>query len=238
MGFGTLRMEPCWMALGQAAGTAAHLAREQGVALRAVPIAELQRRLLRDGAVLVYFRDLPRGHPASAGIQYWAARGFFATYDARPDGALTRGQAAIWLARALGAYGEEAHHGDRETRRRAGIKEGENALTPLSQPFSVSPCLRGEPFQSRFVDIRAEYPAAGAIAALEEKGVLEGDQPRDEFRPAEALTWSELDGWLHRAYGVRLESLRFTRHGERPYALRGEFCTLLFQADERGLQGG
>jgi hypothetical protein len=205
MGFGTLRMEPCWMALGQAAGTAAHLAREKGVTPRKVPIPALQRRLLRDGAVLAYFRDLPATHPASHAVQYWAARGFFATYDARPDGALTRGQAAVWLARALGLMEGKAHRGDVEG--------------------AVS---------NRFADVRAGYPAAGAIAALTRQGVLEGDQPRDEFRPAEALTWAELDGWLHRGYGVRLESLGFKRPGERPYVLRGEFCTLLFDAEARG----
>lgn len=108
MGFGTLRMEPCWMALGQAAGTAAHLAlrrRDRDGAptpLKRVPLAELQRRLLADRAVLVYFRDVPETHSAARAVQFWAARGFFTSYDARPDAAVTRGQAAVWLARALG----------------------------------------------------------------------------------------------------------------------------------------
>jgi hypothetical protein len=45
-------MEPTWMALGQAAGVAAHLAIEQKVAPRKVDIAELQRILRSQGQVI------------------------------------------------------------------------------------------------------------------------------------------------------------------------------------------
>jgi len=54
--FSSIRLEPTWMAMGQAAGTAAHLAIVHGVELRAVPIAELQELLRKQGAVL----DIPR----------------------------------------------------------------------------------------------------------------------------------------------------------------------------------
>lgn len=52
VGFSSIRMEPTWMALGQAAGVAAHLAIEQKVVPRKVAIAELQRILLSQGQVL------------------------------------------------------------------------------------------------------------------------------------------------------------------------------------------
>jgi hypothetical protein len=52
VGFSSIRMEPTWMALGQAAGVAAHLAIERSVAPRTVPVAELQRILLSQGQVL------------------------------------------------------------------------------------------------------------------------------------------------------------------------------------------
>lgn len=57
IGFSTLRMEPCWMALGEAAGTAAAMAVKEGVQPAAIKVAELQDELLNHGAVLVYFRD-------------------------------------------------------------------------------------------------------------------------------------------------------------------------------------
>ncbi|SPO03984.1 uncharacterized protein DNG_06667 [Cephalotrichum gorgonifer] len=54
VGFSTLRMEPCWMALGQAAGMAAALCMDAGVAAEDVDIDALQRGLLDQGAVLIY----------------------------------------------------------------------------------------------------------------------------------------------------------------------------------------
>lgn len=50
--FSAIRMEPTWMALGQAAGIAAHLAIAGGTEIRRVPIADLQRILREQGAVL------------------------------------------------------------------------------------------------------------------------------------------------------------------------------------------
>ncbi len=50
--FSSIRMEPTWMALGQAAGVASHLAIEHEVAPRAVPVAELQEILAAQGHVL------------------------------------------------------------------------------------------------------------------------------------------------------------------------------------------
>lgn len=55
VGFSTLRMEPCWMALGQAAGTAAALALGAGYERVAdVDIGALQDRLWTNGAVLIH----------------------------------------------------------------------------------------------------------------------------------------------------------------------------------------
>ena len=50
--YSSIRMEPTWMALGQAAGIAAHLAIKHGLAPRHVPIAELQQYLTRQGQIL------------------------------------------------------------------------------------------------------------------------------------------------------------------------------------------
>lgn len=50
--FSSIRMEPTWMALGQAAGVAAHLAIEHQCSPRNIPIHELQNQLAQDGQVL------------------------------------------------------------------------------------------------------------------------------------------------------------------------------------------
>jgi hypothetical protein len=50
--YSSIRMEPTWMALGQAAGTAAHLALAQGSPLRQVPLGDLRQSLNQQGQIL------------------------------------------------------------------------------------------------------------------------------------------------------------------------------------------
>lgn len=50
--YGSIRMEPVFMVLGQSAATAAALALEAGVSAQAVDYGKLSKRLLRDGQVL------------------------------------------------------------------------------------------------------------------------------------------------------------------------------------------
>jgi hypothetical protein len=53
--YGSIRMEPVFMILGQSAATAAILALESDISLQALPFDSLRKRLLKDGQVL----DLP-----------------------------------------------------------------------------------------------------------------------------------------------------------------------------------
>jgi len=55
--YSSVRMEPQYMILGHAAGIAAALAAASGAAVQDVDIAELQRRLLAEGAVIEYGRQ-------------------------------------------------------------------------------------------------------------------------------------------------------------------------------------
>ena len=52
--FGSIRMEPVFMVLGQSAATAAAMAIDGGVAVQDLPYAKLRERLLKDGQVLEY----------------------------------------------------------------------------------------------------------------------------------------------------------------------------------------
>jgi hypothetical protein len=54
--YGSIRMEPVFMILGQSAATAAVIAMDSGIAVQDVPYEKLRARLLRDGQVL----DRPR----------------------------------------------------------------------------------------------------------------------------------------------------------------------------------
>jgi hypothetical protein len=64
VGYNAVRMEPVFMALGEAAGTAAHVAIRRQSSVRGVPIAEVQHLLAARGAVLTHYDDLPFDHPA------------------------------------------------------------------------------------------------------------------------------------------------------------------------------
>lgn len=63
--FSSIRMEPTWMCLGQAAGVAAHLAIKHDTAPRKVTIAEMQTLLRKGGAVL----EIPIASAGSASRQ-------------------------------------------------------------------------------------------------------------------------------------------------------------------------
>lgn len=97
LGFSTLRMEPCWMSLGQAAGVAAHLAIESGKQPRTVDIKRLQRVLLDSGQSLVYYRDLNGTERYFRAMQYYGVRGLFPYWDAEPNRPVLRGEAIEWL---------------------------------------------------------------------------------------------------------------------------------------------
>jgi hypothetical protein len=101
LGFGTLRMEPCWMALGEAAGTAAAIAVELGVNARQVPMEQLQHDLIRAGAQLVHIPDLEPQDAAWSAAQLVILRGGLATWNADSATPVTPAEATRW-ARLLG----------------------------------------------------------------------------------------------------------------------------------------
>ncbi len=85
MGLGTIRMEPCWMQLGFAAGVAADLSLGLGIPERRLPIDLLQDRLLEEGQMITYFRDADPLTEEGAALQYWGAKGVFDGYEAQPN---------------------------------------------------------------------------------------------------------------------------------------------------------
>jgi len=97
IGYGTLRLEPCYIAMGQAVGTAAHLALKYRNNPRRVPIDLLQATLLSQGQVLSVFYDVDLKTKGFAALQYLGTRGFFDTYEARPGEPAGRGTVARWL---------------------------------------------------------------------------------------------------------------------------------------------
>jgi hypothetical protein len=79
--FSAIRMEPAWMATGQAAGVAAAQAIAEQTTPRKVDVQKLQRTLVEQGQVLVYFRDLVLDDPDFQEIQLAALEADLHTFD-------------------------------------------------------------------------------------------------------------------------------------------------------------
>jgi hypothetical protein len=99
--YGTLRMEPVRMNMGQAAGAAAALALRYDTEPKRIPSRLVQEVLLRYGVYLYWFPDVTAETRGFRAIQYLAARGYFPEERFEPEKMLTRADAARWLAHRL-----------------------------------------------------------------------------------------------------------------------------------------
>ena len=123
--WGTIRLEPTWMHIGEAAGFAAALAHKTGTLPGRISPSQLQRELVENGLMISFFNDVdmkdnPRWTPA---VQYLGARGFFDSYQARPDALLELESAQEW-ARAFGELAADRGEPSRRARSLFQRKEG------------------------------------------------------------------------------------------------------------------
>ena len=101
----TVRLEPTWMHIAEAAAHAAVQALEQRVAPAAIDVDALRQTLAQRGVLLAFFNDLesaPNDEVAAA-AQYFATRGFFPDYNARLEMPLDQGTSEIWLRATTGS---------------------------------------------------------------------------------------------------------------------------------------
>ncbi len=101
VGWGTIRLEPTWMSIGEAAGFAVALAKRQGVDPAKIDENALVRRLAEQRVMISFLNDV-EGHADAnwyPAVQYLGTKGYFATYDACPDKLLTTNLADAWIER-------------------------------------------------------------------------------------------------------------------------------------------
>lgn len=103
--YNALRMEPVFMALGEASGLAAHLAIRDRVPVRRARTAELQSLLVERKGVVVFYEDLRFDDPDFAAMQWLGARGLNLGYRADADSLVTRRAGAERLARIMKYHG-------------------------------------------------------------------------------------------------------------------------------------
>lgn len=96
VGFSTLRLEPCWMALGQAAGVAASIAIESKVKVRNIKVSDLQDRLIDQQATLIYFKDVQPDAVDFKMVQVMGLKGFLAEWEAKLDLPVDQATADSW----------------------------------------------------------------------------------------------------------------------------------------------
>ena len=86
IGFSTLRMEPCWMAMGQAAGIASALSIDGKVKVQNIDLSRLQDKLVDQKATLMYFKDVDYTSPHFRMVQYLGLRGYLPEWTAKLSG--------------------------------------------------------------------------------------------------------------------------------------------------------
>lgn len=82
IGFSTLRMEPCWMALGQAAGVASSLSIDANSKIKNVDVARMQEILVDQKATLIYYKDIRPDDENFEMLQFMGIRGYLPEWNA------------------------------------------------------------------------------------------------------------------------------------------------------------
>lgn len=117
VGFSTLRMEPCWMALGEAAGLASSLAIDNSQKVQSISIDKLQDKLLDNGATLIYLKDVKSSDKDYSLVQKLALQGYFPDWSANLDSLLDIETGKLWSK-----LSGKTIVSDQRTTRRAGIQ--------------------------------------------------------------------------------------------------------------------
>ena len=105
VGWGAIRLEPVWMQAGEAAGFAAALAVKHKTTPAALDPDLLLRTLVEHRVMVSFFNDVDvtSGESWIPAVQYFGTKGFFPSYDARPDDPLAQPVAEEWIRIAHGA---------------------------------------------------------------------------------------------------------------------------------------
>jgi hypothetical protein len=215
----SVRMEPQFLIMGQAAGTAAAMAVASDVAVQDVPIGPLQAALRADGAVLddpgdigtSTFYDEIRWAYLEGIIGHCAGGpGFFC-----PKQAVTRGMMAAFLVRALDlppATDDYFTDDDGKTFEGSINRLAESRITFGCTPTTFCPTQTVTRAQmASFLDRAYDFPATsadhftddesssheGAINRLAEAGITTGCTPT-KFCPSNPVTRGQIMAFLYR----------------------------------------
>jgi hypothetical protein len=100
VGWGSIRLEPVWMQLGESAGHAAALAVKGRTTPAKLDPDLLIRKLANSRVMISFFNDVDvtSDDPRVPAAQYFGTKGFFANYNARPAEPLSEAVRDVWQA--------------------------------------------------------------------------------------------------------------------------------------------
>lgn len=169
IGWGTIRLEPTWMSIAEAAAYAIVLARETGVTPAAVDADVLLRRLAKEGVMLTFFNDVEGQERAAwyPAVQYLGTQGYFGAYEARPDDTLTSPLAKAWIDHTLArTRGGELDVTESARHMLAAERQAGESITAAAFARQLDAALKG-----------ADPPAAATAAAWLGELSIDADQP-------------------------------------------------------------
>jgi hypothetical protein len=104
IGWGTLRLEPVFIHMGESAGFAVSVAARQGILPGLLDTDTLVRELAENKVMVSFFNefDMSTQQDWVPAVQYFGTKGFFSEYDAQPEERLDQHTAHIW-ANAFGS---------------------------------------------------------------------------------------------------------------------------------------
>lgn len=220
----SVRMEPVWSALGQAAGVAAALAIDNKQELKDVPVKQIQDELLKQRCLLIFYTDLPADSPAFTAAQKLSLLGAVAGPDIDDYNTAAK-------SKGLGSLEMNAYR----FRPNEPITMGEfsqMAVNGLQIPLSIT--------ASHFTDVPRGHPAYKYIETLydystQSKWPFFDFEPSEDFRTALAHPDKKVNG----AQAVRILSgllkKKVPAHSNPDADLtRGEAAQLVYQYREPG----
>ena len=99
IGWGAIRLEPTWMAVGEAAGWGIALAANEKTPIACINVTSLQKQLAEHRIMLSFFNDVEKHTLADwyPAVQLLGTLGYFGSYDALPEEPLHRSLAETWV---------------------------------------------------------------------------------------------------------------------------------------------
>lgn len=206
--YGTLRLEPVRMSMGQAAGAAAYLSITRGVGLRCVNPAWIQDRVLSQHGYIYWYSDVTPHTRHFKAIQFLGARGVLAAEPFRPDDNLTEDEALQALDRLVQLEGGTAFAPSAAKQGGEYVTRGRFARLLVDAKMRLDPSWRPIEAKQSYEDVPPGSPYFEAVETLRAHRItpsLFADYKHGLFQPEAPITRADAAEAIylaHRTYAM------------------------------------